>query len=86
MEKMFWSLSLPGKATLQSTTGWRPLLDLCETPKEFIILVDLAGTQPKDVQVVDRDVVRFSGNRSRPPEIVVSKGLVKDAVQGDPRD
>ncbi|UCG11546.1 MAG: Hsp20/alpha crystallin family protein [Deltaproteobacteria bacterium] len=69
MEKMFGSLSPPGVTTFQSATGWRPPLDLSETSNEFIILVDLAGTQPKDVEVVvDKDVVRFSGNRSRPSE------------------
>jgi HSP20 family protein len=69
MDKMFGSLSPPGEAAFRNTTGWRPLLDLYETSNEFIILVDLAGIQPKDVQVtVDSDVVRLSGNRSRPQE------------------
>ena len=67
MDKMFGSLSSPGAATFQTSTGWRPSLDLYETSTEFILLVDLAGIQPKDVQVtVDSDVVRFSGSRSRP--------------------
>jgi HSP20 family protein len=69
MDKMFGSLSPPGAATFQSATGWRPPLDLYETSNELIVLVDLAGTQPKDVQVtVESDVVRVSGNRSRPQE------------------
>jgi HSP20 family protein len=74
MEEMFGSLSHSGAATFQSATGWRPALDLYETSNEFIILVDLAGTQPNDVQVVvDSDVVRLSGKRFRPRERNVTR-------------
>lgn len=74
MDKMFGSLSPLGAATFQGATGWRPLLDLYETPTEFVLLVDLAGIQLKDVQVtVDSDVVRFSGNRPRPQAQNISR-------------
>ena len=64
MERMFGSPSRPGAATVCGDTGWRPSLDLYETSSEFIVLVDLAGMQPKDVEVVvESEIVRISGNR-----------------------
>ncbi|UCG14636.1 MAG: Hsp20/alpha crystallin family protein [Deltaproteobacteria bacterium] len=74
MESMLGSLSRPGSATLCGTTGWRPSLDLYETPEEFVVLMDLAGVQPKDVEViVERQVVRISGNRCRPGDDNVTR-------------
>ena len=69
MERMFGSPSRPGAATICGDTGWRPSLDLYETSEEFIVLVDLAGIQPKDVEVVvESQIVRISGNRCRPQD------------------
>lgn len=69
MEKMMGSLSRPGAATLCSGLGWRPSLDFYETTEEFIVLVDLAGVQPKELEViVEREVVRIAGNRRRPSD------------------
>jgi HSP20 family protein len=67
MEKMLGSPSRPGAARLCSDAGWRPSLDLYETSEELIVLVDLAGIKPKEVEVVvDGDTVRLKGNRCRP--------------------
>lgn len=67
MERMLGPLSRPGAATLCGETDWRPSLDLYETSDEFIVLVAVAGIQPKDVEVVvESEVVRISGNRCRP--------------------
>lgn len=69
MERMFGSPSRPGAATVCADTGWRPSLDLYETSGEFIVLVDVAGIQPKEVEVVvESEVVRISGNRCRPQD------------------
>lgn len=69
MERMFGSASRPGAATLYGDAGWRPSLDLYETPDELIVLVDVAGIKPKDVEVVvEGEAVRITGNRCRPLE------------------
>ena len=74
MEKMLGSLSRPGTATLCGDTGWRPSVDLYETNEEFTIMVEVAGVQPKEVDVVvEREVVRISGNRCRPPDQNVTR-------------
>ena len=74
MEKMLRSPSRPGAATLCGDAGWRPSLDLYETSDELIVLVDLAGIKPKDVEVVvDGDTVRLRGNRNRPSEKNVNR-------------
>jgi HSP20 family protein len=74
MEKMVGSLTRPGPATLCGDTGWRPSLDLYETDDELTILVDVAGIQPQDVEVVvESGVVRISGNRCRPLDENVSR-------------
>jgi HSP20 family protein len=74
MERVFGSPSRPGAATVCGDTGWRPSLDLYETSEEFIVLVDLAGVQPKEVEVVVKgQTVTISGNRCRPPEKNVTR-------------
>ena len=74
MEKMLRSPSRPGAATLCGDAGWRPSLDLYETSDELIVLVDLAGIKPKDVEVVvDGDTVRLRGTRNRPSEKTVNR-------------
>ena len=67
MEKMLGSPSRPGAATLCGDVGWRPSMDLYETSEELIVLVDLAGIKPKEVEVlVEGDAVRLRGKRCRP--------------------
>jgi HSP20 family protein len=74
MERMLGSLSRPGAATLCGDIGWRPSVDLYETNDEFAVLVEVAGIEPKEVDVVvEREVVRISGNRSRPPDQNVTR-------------
>ncbi len=46
---------------------WAPPIDVYETTDEYIILVDLAGVNPKDIDVVVEDrVLRIRGKRMRP--------------------
>jgi HSP20 family protein len=67
MRQTLGALARPGAAVVLSHRGWRPLLDLYETKDEFIVLVDVPGIRPQDLEVVvDRDVIRISGNRCRP--------------------
>jgi len=74
MERMFGLPSRAGTATVCSDTGWRPSLDLYETSDEFIVLVDVAGIQPKDIEVIaESRTVRFSGNRCRPADENVTR-------------
>ena len=74
MERMVGSLKRPGAATLCGETGWRPSLDLYETDDELTLLVDVSGIKPQDVKVVvEREVVRISGNRCRPLDEKVSR-------------
>jgi len=74
MEKMLSSPSRPGAATLCGDAGWRPSLDLYETADELIVLVELAGINPKDVEVVvDGDTVHVRGNRCRPTDKNVNR-------------
>lgn len=74
MEKMIGSPSRAGAATFCGEAGWRPSLDLYETSEELVVLVDLAGIKPADVEVVvDGDILRLRGNRCRPSEKKVSR-------------
>ena len=69
MERMLGSLSRPGSVTLCGDTDWRPSLDLYETDEDFVVLVDLSGIEPKEMDVVvEREAVRISGNRCRPTD------------------
>lgn len=74
MRKKLGALARPGAAVVLSHSGWRPSLDLYETKDEFIVLVDVPGIQPQDVEiVVDRDILRIAGNRCRP----LSQGITR---------
>jgi HSP20 family protein len=74
MGKMLGALPRPGTATLCSDAGWRPSVDLYETSDGFTVLVEVAGIQPDEViVVVEREVVRISGNRCRPPDQNVTR-------------
>ena len=67
MRQTLGALARPGAAVVLSHRGWRPSLDLYETKDEFIVLVDVPGIRPQDLEVVvDRDTLRISGNRCRP--------------------
>ena len=69
MERIVVSSTRPGAATICGDTGWLPSLDLYETSEQLIVLVDVAGIQPKEVEVVvESKIVRISGNRCRPPD------------------
>ena len=74
MQRMFCSPSRHGTAAICGDTGWQPSLDLHETSAEFIVLMDVAGIQPKDVEViVESTLVRISGNRCRPQDEKVTR-------------
>ncbi len=46
---------------------WTPPIDVYETSDEYVILVDLAGVDPKDIDIVVEDkVLRIRGRRVRP--------------------
>jgi HSP20 family protein len=67
MRDRWGALACPRGAVVLSHSSWRPSLDLYETEEEFIVLVDVPGMRPQDVEViVDRDVLRIAGNRCRP--------------------
>ena len=74
MKDRLGALACPGAAVVLSHSGWRPLLDVYETKDEFVVLVDIPGTKPQDVEVVvDRDLLRISGKRCRP----VNQGITR---------
>lgn len=67
LEGIFGSPSRPGAATLCGDTDWQPALDLYETSEKLIVLVDIAGIEVKEVEVVvDGKSLRIAGKRYRP--------------------
>jgi HSP20 family protein len=59
---------------IHTKVGWRPSLDLYETEKDFIMLVELAGMQAEDVEInLDREHVQIRGKRCRPSEYEVTR-------------
>jgi HSP20 family protein len=49
---------------LQSELEWEPPVDVIETGKEVIVVVDIAGMEGKDISVVtDGEILRISGFR-----------------------
>ncbi|UCF05967.1 MAG: Hsp20/alpha crystallin family protein [bacterium] len=53
-----------GWMKLQSELTWKPPLDVVETDREIVVLVDIAGINGKDINVVtDGETLRISGIR-----------------------
>lgn len=61
----FMGAVLRGAASYRRT--WTPRVDVYETPREFIVVADIAGVQPSAVTVeVDDTEIVISGNRNIP--------------------
>jgi HSP20 family protein len=46
------------------TSHWQPHVDMCETPEEIIVEVELPGVQREDVRIeVEGDLLRITGER-----------------------
>jgi HSP20 family protein len=46
------------------TSHWQPHVDMCETPEEIIVEVDLPGVQREDVRIeVEGDFLHITGER-----------------------
>ncbi|MDZ7597314.1 MAG: Hsp20/alpha crystallin family protein [Desulfobacterales bacterium] len=49
--------------------GWAPTVDISETPKEFIVKAELAGVDPKDVEVsLSGDLLTIKGEKKKEEE------------------
>ena len=46
------------------TSTWRPAVDIREEPNRFVILADLPGVDPKDIEItMDKGVLTIKGER-----------------------
>jgi Molecular chaperone (small heat shock protein) len=47
------------------TSSWRPAVDIKEEPNRFVILADLPGVDPKDIEItMEKGVLTIKGERS----------------------
>jgi HSP20 family protein len=55
--------------------GWRPPLDLYESPDAYVVEIDLPGTAPEEAQIlVSAQSVTIAGTRpARPPQQIVAQ-------------
>ncbi|HEB84303.1 MAG TPA: Hsp20/alpha crystallin family protein [Bacteroidetes bacterium] len=57
----------PRPAMLPTDTGWHPAADLFETEKEIVIVVDIAGIDPRDVSLIlHKELLSLKGVRREP--------------------
>ena len=64
--EMLMSDHTPGKhqIKMKPSFGWEPPMDVFDTDSEFVVIMDIAGMNRKDISVVtDGDVLRISGVR-----------------------
>jgi HSP20 family protein len=53
-----------GGQGVPETGQWQPQVDVCETPEEIIVEVELPGVQHEDVRIeVEGDLLRITGER-----------------------
>jgi HSP20 family protein len=64
--EMLMSEHTPAKHKIKMKTsfGWEPAMNVFETDGEFVVIVDIAGMDPKEITVfTDASVLRISGVR-----------------------
>ena len=64
--EMLMSEHTPGKHQIKMKTsfGWEPPMDVFDTETEFVVIMDIAGMNRKDISVfTDGHVLRISGIR-----------------------
>jgi len=64
--EMLMSEHTPAKHKIKMKTsfGWEPPMNVFETDHEFVVVMDIAGMDPKDIAVfTDGSVLRISGVR-----------------------
>lgn len=64
--EMLMSDHTPGKHQIKMKTsfGWEPPMDVFDTEADFVVIMDIAGMNRKDISVyTDGDVLRISGVR-----------------------
>jgi HSP20 family protein len=53
-----------GGRGVPETSQWQPQVDVCETPEEIIVEVELPGVQHEDVRIeVEGELLRITGER-----------------------
>ncbi len=56
--------------SLHLEKSWRPPLDVIETPKEIVIVMEIAGARKEDITVsLEGDILRIAGQRQPPGDI-----------------
>jgi HSP20 family molecular chaperone IbpA len=64
--EMLMSDHTPGKhqIKMKPSFGWEPPMDVFDTDTEFVVIMDIAGMNRKEISVfTDGDVIRISGIR-----------------------
>jgi len=69
-DELLTRLHRPASATRGGTAeAWAPLVDISETPKEYLVKADLPGVRKEDLKVdVDNGVLTVSGERKSEQE------------------
>jgi HSP20 family protein len=66
MLEMLMSEHTPGKHQIKMKTsfGWEPPMDVFDTESEFVVIMDIAGMDRKDISVfTDGSILRIAGIR-----------------------
>lgn len=68
MQALLSELAKSGYGRGQSLAGgWQPAVDMYETATQIVVVVDLAGIRPEDVQVIVKGrLLRIAGARPTP--------------------
>ena len=47
-----------------ATAAWAPAVDICEEPNRFVLLADIPGVDPKDIDItMDKGILTIRGDR-----------------------
>jgi len=65
------------------TSQWTPRVDIKEEDQRFVILADIPGVDPKDIDVsMDKGILSLKGERAAPPESENGKFTRVERSQG----
>lgn len=82
----YWSPSRIGPAASPTVdlerSSWSPTIDLCETPDEFVLLVDIPGVEPASIDLsVTGNVLSIRGEKA-PVDVPNGHNLTAERSSG----
>ena len=81
--RLLYPLHLENDKSKGAMSEWQPSVDIKETPSEFVLLADLPGVKPENIEVsMENNVLSLKGTRHSSLEEIGENWSRTERVQG----